>query len=269
MSWISLATKSNATLRWAAGGWAFFIAENAILSENRTWIIEEIGDDNYHLVYGTLSTLATASIGYAYHTIRKTAIPPQLTLWKQAPPVGSAIWAWVFMSAGLTMASQVAPKMQIPVAFVESSPSTVGPSAEAPSRKFQVRCPFDFTGKREESQLIYGLERISRHPGLWSLGLIGIAQSILAPAIPQRIWWAGPAAIAWLGGSHTDSRFRRGMGGTLSPEYESQTSNVPFWAMISGKQGSGCWGKISEEMKPLNALAAVAVSTLWILRKVR
>ena len=31
---------------------------------------------------------------------------------------------------------------------------------------------------------------------------------------------SGPAVVAWLGGSHTDSRFRRGMGGTLHPEYE-------------------------------------------------
>ncbi len=30
----------------------------------------------------------------------------------------------------------------------------------------------------------------------------------------------GPALVAWLGGSHTDSRFRRGMGGTLHPEYD-------------------------------------------------
>jgi hypothetical protein len=31
---------------------------------------------------------------------------------------------------------------------------------------------------------------------------------------------SGPALVAWLGGSHTDSRFRRGMGGTLHPEYD-------------------------------------------------
>ncbi len=26
--------------------------------------------------------------------------------------------------------------------------------------------------------------------------------------------------MAWLGGNHTDSRFRRGLGGTLNPEYD-------------------------------------------------
>lgn len=31
---------------------------------------------------------------------------------------------------------------------------------------------------------------------------------------------SGPSMVAWLGGSHTDSRFRRGMGGVLHPEYD-------------------------------------------------
>lgn len=37
-------------MQWAAGGWIFFVAENAILSENRTYLIQELGDDNYHYV---------------------------------------------------------------------------------------------------------------------------------------------------------------------------------------------------------------------------
>jgi hypothetical protein len=282
MSWISLA-RSHSTVRWAAGGWAFFIAENAILSENRTWLIEELGDDQYHLAYGTLSTIATASIGYAYYSIRKAALPPPLTLWKTVPPVPSAIGGWMFLSLGLVMASQVAPKMQIPVALVDDSNSNnnndiVGPSVESSStssssnssnRKLQVQCPFDFTDKRDANQELYGLERISRHPGLWALGLVGLGQALLVPSIPQRIWWLGPAAVAWLGGSHTDYRYRRGMGGTLQPEYESLTSNIPFWAMLSGKQGSGCWQATGQEMKPWNAAVAVAMSSLWVLRKVR
>ena len=135
----------------------------------------------------------------------------------------------------------------------------------------KVRCPFDFTDKRvqDSASQIYGLERITRHPGLWSFGLIGLGQSFLAASLPQRIWWTGPAAVAWLGGSHTDSRFRRGMGGTLPPEYDCQTSNIPFWAMICGKQGSGSWNELMNEVKPLNALVAVGISTLMVLRKMR
>ena len=46
--------------------WSFFIAENAILSENRAAIIaavDEPGSErNYHLLYGACSTVATTSI---------------------------------------------------------------------------------------------------------------------------------------------------------------------------------------------------------------
>jgi len=266
MSAIPAALTKYPAMRWAAGGWTFFIAENALLSENRTWLIHELGDERYHLVYGTLSTMATASIGYAYYSIRKMAMPPSLTLWTRAPPMLSApaIGGFVFLSLGAVMASQAAPKMQIPVALVDSNTS---------SKTLQVRCPFDFSDKKshhDESLLLpplQGIERITRHPGLWSLGLLGLGQACLASTLPQRIWWCGPAAVAWLGGWHTDSRFRRGMGGTLSPYYESQTSNVPFVAILSGRQGSGSWQGLVGDLKPLNATVAVAASSLWVLRR--
>ena len=50
-------------VRWAVGGWTLFVCENAVLSENRTWLIDSMGDDKYHVFYGTCSTIATVSIG--------------------------------------------------------------------------------------------------------------------------------------------------------------------------------------------------------------
>lgn len=262
-------------VRWAAGGWSFFTAENALLSENRTWLIEELGDERYHLMYGTLSTVATASIGYAYYSIRKlTPTPPALTLWTttMTAPMLSApvVGGWIFLSLGMIMSSQAAPKMQIPLTLVDSSNAAGETSSSITSKSLQVRCPFDFSDKRsaeESSSTLQGIERITRHPGLWSFGFIGMGQAFLATTIPQRIWWCGPAAVALLGGSHTDSRFRRGMGGTLPPEYECQTSNTPFWALVSGKQGSGSWQALFEDIKPLNATVAVGASSLWVLRR--
>ena len=35
-------------VRLIGGGWAFFIAENVVISENREAIIASIGDDHYH-----------------------------------------------------------------------------------------------------------------------------------------------------------------------------------------------------------------------------
>ena len=51
-------------VRWIGLGWCGFLAENIVLSENRTWIISAIGDTGYHATYSALSTAATASIAY-------------------------------------------------------------------------------------------------------------------------------------------------------------------------------------------------------------
>ena len=63
------------SVKLAVAGWAFFLAENVILSENRTKIIELLNDDKeesrYHMVYGTCSTVATGAILYSFVKARK------------------------------------------------------------------------------------------------------------------------------------------------------------------------------------------------------
>ena len=76
-----------------------------------------------------------------------------------------------------------------------------------------------------------------------------------------------------MGGSHSDSRHRRGLGGTLDKEYDEVTSNVPFYALLSGRQGGNVvevfeefWGN---EVKHSNAMLAAGISALWVLTKGR
>ena len=243
--------------RLAIGGWIFFIAENAILSENRTALIEYLGDENYHLLYGTFSTIATASIGYGYYRISGLT-----SLGTKVSPL-NRLTSWGFMSLGLILASQALPKMQIPF--------MVGGSEDG--MKVQVRCPFDFADQKHavDTQQIRGMERITRNTGLWSFGLIGAGNAALQTHPALKLWWYGPALVAWLGGAHSDSRFRRGMGGTLDPWYESQTSHIPFAAMVSGKQGSPseAFSSLVQETKLLNAACAVGFASLWVLSRGR
>jgi len=264
----------SSSIKWAAGGWSFFIAENLILSENRTYLIDKLGgDDAYHAVYGTLSTIATASIGYAYlYKIPKNAPP---LLWPcGAVPLPSRVAAWAFLSLGTSMASQALPKLQIPVAYVSGgseAPAAVDTNtvAAAPqsSGRWKVQCPFDFTDSKAGSSADepHGLDRISRHPGLWSMGFMCLGQACLLPSVPQKVWWTFPIAVAAIGGWHTDSRYRRNLGGRLSPEYDAKTSNVPFMALIK----NGGWKELSTEVKPLNALLATSVATVYVLRRGR
>lgn len=240
--------------RWAVSGWAFFIAENAILSENRTFLISELGDDRYHLLYGTFSTAAMGSIAYSYYYLTKKAPPAVTKGVTKSISVGSLTSAWASTTLGFIMASQALPKMQVPV-----------------SSSLQVRCPFDFTDKREPDAKLYGLERITRHPGLWSMAFVFAGNAFLQTSLPLQLWWMGPTAIAWLGGMHSDSRFRRGMGGTLDPHYDSVTSNVPFVAMLTGRQGAigKAANDLFQEIKPLNAAMAATAATFWIMSRGR
>lgn len=251
-------------IQWAAGGWIFFVAENALLSENRTWLIEELGDDRYHLIYGILSTVATASIGYSLVRLRRQPLPASAYQVRRAPAAFGV--SWVLLTVGLNMATQALPKFQIPITVSSTSSGNTG--------GIQVRCPFDFKEPdRDDDNSLHGLERATRHPGLWSLGLTGAGHALLLPsaALPLKIWFTGPALVAWLGGTHTDSRFRRGMGGTLPPIHDAQTSNIPFAAMMTGQQGNvgDSIVKLLQELKPLNAALATSVSTVWVILQAR
>jgi uncharacterized membrane protein len=282
----TIATKSliSSPIKWAIGGWTFFIAENFILSENRTYLISNFGDDAYHAAYGTLSTAAMSSVFYGYFRKVKNAEP---LLWSahSPAPLGAKIASFVCLSIGLGMASQMPPKIQIPLHYYNNNISEKSneitnqtlaaankPSVEEVEQTgWKVRCPFDFTDNKDTTSPVHGLERITRHPGLWSFGLLGLGNALLVPSIPQRLWLAMPLMVATIGGAHTDARFRRGMGGTLLPEYDEATSNIPFLAMLSGAQGNvlNVLHDFYEEVKPLNAMIAVGMSGLWVLRRGR
>lgn len=279
-------------IKWSVGSWSLFIAENYILSENRTAIIAAVGDDNYHYIYGLCSTLAVSSIAYGYQYKIKNASSPGMMLWaKNAPvPLPAKIAAFVSIGLGLGLVSQSAPKMQIPLEYINgngnvsatanetsvsaSLPATTNNNNKESSRKWKVRCPFDFTDGKSKSLeggsaiTLHGVERISRHPGLWSFGFLGLGSSFLTPCIPIRIWLSMPVMVALIGGGHTDSRHRRGLGGELSQDMDAVTSNVPFWAMLSGRQGDGAmdaFGKLlGEEVKGLNGLLALGVAASFV-----
>ena len=266
-------------MRWAVGSWSFFILENTVLSENRTTLISLLGDDTYHACYGICSTIAMGSVGYAYKLVR--GADPLLWNVSRGTPIAGKIGSFLCLSLGLGMISQMPPKLQIPVEYLGGdSETSLGLTQEDASNHnsqeqatgWKVRCPFDFTDKKHpDSNSVTGLERISRHPGLWSFGLIGLGNALLIPSLPQRAWLFMPTMVALVGGAHTDSRYRRGMGGSLDESYENQTSNVPLVALLSGRQGD--LSKVCEEMigeiKPLNAALAVGVAGVYVLGRGR
>lgn len=287
---------ASAPMQWAVGGWSLFVAENWILSENRTFIIQELGDDGYHYLYGFLSTAAVGSIIYGYRYKIRGAGPFAWPAGAAAPPA-VRVASFAVQALALGMASQSFPKLQIPV-HLASEPSesrqsaaVVGPSvpADEPAapRQWKVRCPFDFTDSKSQtgtdkanptrnpdgSIQLRGLDRVTRHPGLWSFGLLGFGNALLVPSVPTRVWMTMPLMVALIGGEHTDSRHRRGIGGALVQEMDEITSNIPFLAMVSGKQEGGSVGgafsEFAKEFKWLNAGVAAGLAAAWVARRGR
>jgi hypothetical protein len=136
-----------------------------------------------------------------------------------------------------------------------TSPSQAPSSSVEVANKgisFQARCPFDFRADevslhnththtrththalslslththththahtRIHSQVspdkIHNLDRVSRHPMLWSLALAGAGTALRTLYVSEAVMFAFPTIFALVGGAHQDYRYRRGSGGML------------------------------------------------------
>lgn len=265
-------------MRWAVGGWSFFIAENVVLSENRDALQQALGgSDNYHLLYGTISTTACASIAYSYFKRARQA-PPLLWPLTASPPAARLAVSVAVQALGLAGLSQAAPRLQLPFGPAQQAPHAAGQAppvqnggsaTPASPRAWSVRCPVDFATERSlaAAEGVRGVERVSRHAGLWSFALTCLGEALIVPSVPQAVCLAMPCMVALIGGAHADSRYARGMGGQMPADYAEQTSNVPFAALLTGKQGSEGFHGLLSEAKGLNAALGVALAVLLTLRR--
>merc|ERR1711966_249412 len=106
----------------------------------------------------------------------------------------------------------------------------------------KVRCPFDFTDKRTGDGPVHGVERITRHPGLWSLGLLGLGSAFLVPSVPQRAWLAMPALVALVGGRTRTRGFAGGWGGPCLRGTTTSRATFLSWPWSRGRRGT-CWNR--------------------------
>jgi uncharacterized membrane protein len=84
--------------------------------------------------------------------------------------------------------------------------------------------------------------------------------------VPEIVFHSFPVIFALIGGAHQDYRYRRGWGGSLSPEKDAVTSNVPFLALVTGKQS---WSALRDEVKWTNAGLAALAAVPLTLRQIK
>lgn len=92
------------------------------------------------------------------------------------------------------------------------------------------------TGETALSQdnAIRGVLRITRHPLLWAVGLWGVVH-MFNNADPPSWLFFGFSTVLALAGTMAIDRRRKRLLGSLWPDIQAATSNIPFLAILQGR----------------------------------
>jgi uncharacterized membrane protein len=80
-----------------------------------------------------------------------------------------------------------------------------------------------------------GIERISRHPFFFGLGLVALAHVLLATRLVGAVLWGGIALLTFVGARHQDAKLLERRGEAYA-DYLAGTSFLPFAAVLAGRQ---------------------------------
>jgi len=80
-----------------------------------------------------------------------------------------------------------------------------------------------------------GIQRVTRHPFLWGVGLWAVFHLVANGDLASLILFGGLAVLALGGTISIDAKRRRKLGAVWEA-YAAQTSNLPFAAIVGGRQ---------------------------------
>jgi uncharacterized membrane protein len=167
----------------------------------RGQIVALTGDRLYRGAFALLSTVSLVGLSLAYANAKATQ-PVELARWMM---FGLAAWhlvASVFIVGGLTT----------------GNPGTSGMEDTIKSR-----------------DVVVGILRITRHPFLWGVAM-WCAANLVVRHDPANIIFFGAIGYVALAGTLSIDRKRARSLGTAWTGFAGATSNVPFLAIIEGRQ---------------------------------
>lgn len=97
-------------------------------------------------------------------------------------------------------------------------------------------------GRVEQPDIARGILRISRHPFLWGVSLFSALHMAAVPTLAAWVMFGSLTVVALTGARRIDSKRAR-VGGASWARFEQQTSNLPFAAILRGRQ-SLRWAEI-------------------------
>lgn len=90
-------------------------------------------------------------------------------------------------------------------------------------------------GALERPDVIKGMLRITRHPFLWGVAIWAAGHLLVNGDQASLVLFGSMLVLALFGTSSIDAKRRRALGATWE-SFAAQTSNVPFAAILSGRQ---------------------------------
>jgi uncharacterized membrane protein len=185
---------------------AFFILLHRLLSGSslRAVIVARTGERRFQAAFALASLVGVVWLGLAY-----TAMAP---LWRQHVwGVPSFAWSAQFLLQPLACLLVVA-------GLTSPNPGTVG-------QEERVEWP----------GVVRGALRVTRHPFLWGIALVSVGHLATVPSPRSLLFFGTLLVVAITGTASIDAKRRARLGPRWNP-FVATTSNIPFAAILDGRQ---------------------------------
>lgn len=168
----------------------------------RARLVARLGERAYLGLYSLIALIALVWLGWAY------ARAPYVALW---PTTAAGTWLVVLI-------------MPLALLLLVGGVSTPNPTAVGAAAAL------------ERPEPARGVLRVTRHPVMWGIGLWALVHIAANGDLASLLFFGTLAALALGGTRLLDAKYAKRLGDAWRP-FAERTSNLPFAAIISGRQG--------------------------------
>lgn len=185
----------------------FFVALHRVISGSpvRHRVVNLIGETMFQRLFAFASIACLAWLWFGFQSARTSPLNALLftpSAFLRLAQIPLQLVAFVFIVAGLTT----------------RNPTTVGMAAAV-----------------DDSDIVQGALRITRHPFLWGVALFAGGHMLVRPSIAAWVFFGTMLVVALTGTVSIDAKRQRSLGDRWQA-FAAATSNVPFMAILSGRQ---------------------------------
>lgn len=185
---------------------AFFVLLHLLVSGTRLRdaLTGRIGQGPYMGLFSLASVAGLAWLGFAFAQARSEPATPLWTVGEASRhvQVGLQLLAMLLIVPGLTTPNPTSVRQE---------------------------------GVLERPDAVKGMVRITRHPFLWGVAIWAFGHLVVNGEPAALVLFGAMLALALFGTASIDAKRRRALG-PVYDAFTSQTSNVPFAAILAGRQ---------------------------------